>query len=140
MTLDSIDRLVVEELRAVKRRSLLEGLPPTATQEGQHTSSLAEKAGLIMTQGPSQHHITYQQQYRKCGKPSCRTCRSGPGHGPYWYAYWREGPHLRSAYIGKAGPALLETPLGSSTPESRKERRSADTVDELSPGEEESLE
>jgi hypothetical protein len=93
-----------------------------------------------MAQLPNNHHITYQLQYRKCGKPSCRTCRSGPGHGPYWYAYWREGSRLRSAYIGKVRPASLETPLGSSAPESRKETRSGDTVDEPPPGEGESLE
>ncbi len=28
-------------------------------------------------------------RYVRCGKPNCR-CRSGPGHGPYWYLVWRE--------------------------------------------------
>jgi hypothetical protein len=32
----------------------------------------------------------------KCGKPQCRSCP----HGPYWYAYYREGKRLRSRYIG----------------------------------------
>ena len=58
-----------------------------------------------MTQLPTDQHVTYQLQYRKCGKASCGTCRDGQGHGPYWYAYWREGPRLRSAYIGKVQPA-----------------------------------
>jgi hypothetical protein len=58
-----------------------------------------------MTQLPSNQHITYQLQYRKCGKTSCGTCRDGHGHGPYWYAYWREGSRLRSGYIGKVQPA-----------------------------------
>jgi len=57
-----------------------------------------------MTQLPSDQHITYQLQYRKCGKPSCSTCRDRQGHGPYWYAYWREGSRLRSGYIGKVSP------------------------------------
>ena len=57
-----------------------------------------------MIQVPSDLHITYQHQYRKCGKPSCSTCRTGQGHGPYWYAYWREGSRLRSGYIGKVHP------------------------------------
>jgi len=55
-----------------------------------------------MTQLPKHKHITYQLQYRKCGKPNCRTCRTSQGHGPYWYAYWYEGPRLRSGYIGKS--------------------------------------
>ncbi|MBA2396664.1 MAG: hypothetical protein H0V70_28395 [Ktedonobacteraceae bacterium] len=59
-----------------------------------------------MTVIPSDQHITYQLQYRKCGKASCSTCRNGQGHGPYWYAYWREGSRLRSGYIGKIHPHL----------------------------------
>ena len=57
-----------------------------------------------MTQLPVDQHITYQLQYRKCGKPTCSTCKSGVGHGPYWYAYWRDGAILRSGYIGKIQP------------------------------------
>ena len=54
-----------------------------------------------MAQLPKDKHITYQLQYRKCGKPNCSTCRNGRGHGPYWYGYWYEGTRLRSSYIGK---------------------------------------
>jgi hypothetical protein len=57
-----------------------------------------------MTKLPGDHHITYQLQFRKCGKHTCSTCRDGQGHGPYWYAYWREGSRLRSGYIGKMPP------------------------------------
>ncbi len=57
-----------------------------------------------MIQLPNGCHITYQLQFRKCGKPTCSTCRDGQGHGPYWYAYWREGSRLRSRYVGKEPP------------------------------------
>ncbi len=57
-----------------------------------------------MTELPNDQHITYQLQHRKCGKASCSTCRNGHGHGPYWYAYWREGARLRSGYVGKVSP------------------------------------
>jgi hypothetical protein len=59
-----------------------------------------------MTDIPRDQHITYQLQFRKCGKASCSTCRNGQGHGPYWYAYWREGSRLRSGYVGKVHPNL----------------------------------
>jgi hypothetical protein len=59
---------------------------------------------------PNDQHITYQLQYRKCGKVSCRTCREGQGHGPYWYAYWREGSKLRSGYVGKVHPNQRQLP------------------------------
>jgi len=62
-----------------------------------------------MIQLPNDQHITYQFQYRKCGKASCSTCRDGQGHGPYWYAYWREGSRLLSGYIGKIPPSTLTT-------------------------------
>jgi hypothetical protein len=65
------------------------------------------REGQRMIQLPNNHRVTYQLQYRKCGKTTCSTCREGPGHGPYWYAYWREGARLRSGYIGKVRPESL---------------------------------
>jgi hypothetical protein len=48
---------------------------------------------------PNNRHLTYQLQYRKCGKPGCHPC-SNRGHGPYWYAYWRdEEGRVRSKHI-----------------------------------------
>lgn len=43
---------------------------------------------------------TYRSEYVKCGKAGCRKCP----HGPYWYAYWREGSRTRKRYIGKVDP------------------------------------
>jgi len=57
-----------------------------------------------MSKIPSDQHITYQLQFRKCGKSSCSKCRNTQGHGPYWYAYWRVGSRLVSGYVGKIGP------------------------------------
>jgi predicted ATPase/DNA-binding SARP family transcriptional activator len=33
----------------------------------------------------------------------------GPGHGPYWYAHWREGGRQRSRYLGKDPPPEAAT-------------------------------
>jgi hypothetical protein len=63
-----------------------------------------------MTELPNDQHITYQLQFRKCGKASCSTCHNSQGHGPYWYAYWRDGARLRSGYIGKISPTS-STPM-----------------------------
>ena len=57
---------------------------------------------------PTDLHITYQLQYRKCGKPSCGTCKRGSGHGPYWYAYWSENGRTKTRYIGVHHPPDLE--------------------------------
>lgn len=52
--------------------------------------------------------ITLQVQYRTCGKPHCRKCREGKGHGPYRYAYWKDTTtgRLTSKYIGKVASVV----------------------------------
>ncbi len=91
-----------------------------------------------MAQLPADQHITYQLQYRKCGKSSCKTCREGKGHGPYWYAYWREGSRLRSGYIGKTPPdaiaraknSLIDASLSSQNDESMPAPNEEDNLHE----------
>src|SRR6266851_7237375 len=73
--------------------------------------SVLWKGRGYMTQLPDNQRVTYQFQYRKCGKATCSTCRNGRGHGPYWYAYWNDGSRLRSGYIGKVRPEKLCTPV-----------------------------
>ncbi len=59
----------------------------------------------------SQAHVTYSRQFRRCNKSDCSCCSLGaPGHGPYWYAYWREGRRLRSHYLGKQLPPAVAGP------------------------------
>jgi len=54
---------------------------------------------------PADAHVTYSQQHRRCGKAACAACANGgPGHGPYWYAYWRADGRLCSRYLGKQVP------------------------------------
>jgi hypothetical protein len=64
--------------------------------------------GLLMALGdeeggreqPGDPEVTYRLENVRCGKPNCRSCP----HGPYWYAYYREGKKLRSRYIGRELP------------------------------------
>lgn len=49
---------------------------------------------------PRDHAV--RVEYRRCGKPTCSTCSSGQGHGPYRYAVWRDGSKVRRKYLGKA--------------------------------------
>lgn len=46
--------------------------------------------------------VRYYQQYRRCGKASCKTCSNGPGHGPYWYG--RDKRTGKRFYIGRELP------------------------------------
>lgn len=52
---------------------------------------------------------SYRQEYVRCGKPACTRCSAGTGHGPYWYAYWRERGRLRKRYVGKERPLPTST-------------------------------
>ncbi|HTK08250.1 MAG TPA: DUF6788 family protein, partial [Ktedonobacteraceae bacterium] len=52
--------------------------------------------------------ITYHQQVSFCGKPRCRKCREGTGHGPYWYAYETINGRTTRRYIGKDLPADVQ--------------------------------
>src|SRR5579872_987529 len=57
--------------------------------------------------------ITYHQQVSYCGKPRCRRCREGTGHGPYWYAYQTVNGRTVRTYVGKELPAELQPqPVG----------------------------
>lgn len=44
--------------------------------------------------------VTFRQEMVRCGKKGCTRCP----HGPYWYAYWREGGRVKSRYVGKELP------------------------------------
>jgi predicted ATPase/DNA-binding SARP family transcriptional activator/Tfp pilus assembly protein PilF len=67
---------------------------------------IRQEAGAVsQLYPPPDAHVVYSQQFRRCNKPDCHTCRgNGPGHGPYWYAYWREDGRRCSRYLGKERP------------------------------------
>ena len=50
-------------------------------------------------EAPANHSV--RREYRKCGAAICRSCREGPGHGPYLYAVWREGKKVKRKYLGR---------------------------------------
>lgn len=55
---------------------------------------------------PGMPTVTYRLQHIRCGK-SCSSCP----HGPYWYAFWKEGGRSRSQYIGSVLPAEVRQML-----------------------------
>jgi hypothetical protein len=71
------------------------------------TSSHAtvETAAMKADEIPAGVTITYSRQYRRCGKSGCTTCAGGaPGHGPYWYGYWRADGRPYKRYVGRTLP------------------------------------
>jgi len=61
---------------------------------------LAAREGGVVGGNEAPGKVTYRQERVRCGRENCTRCP----HGPYWYAYWREGGRLRSRYIGKEMP------------------------------------
>ena len=57
--------------------------------------------------------ITYHQQMSYCGKARCSKCRTGIGHGPYWYAYQTVNGRIKRTYIGKELPRDAEHLAGT---------------------------
>ena len=76
-----------------KKRASSKPLPKTAR------TVVEQVAGLEIIEGNA---VAFQLERVRCGKAKCRVCRAaGGGHGPYWYAYWRQRGGTRSLYIGK---------------------------------------
>ena len=50
----------------------------------------------------------------KCGKPGCKKCSEGDGHGPYLYRYYTDPKtgKYTSQYIGKTLPPELAEEFG----------------------------
>lgn len=70
--------------------------------------ALGDEEGAEAASGDPE--VTYRLESVRCGKPSCRSCP----HGPYWYAYFREGDKLRSRYIGRELPEDVKAKLSQS--------------------------
>src|SRR5579875_233336 len=48
-------------------------------------------------------------QFRKCGKPVCKVCAAGKGHGPYYYGTKLIDGKKKSKYFGTHPPVSLES-------------------------------
>jgi hypothetical protein len=67
---------------------------------------VAPAAGATTTRHALPKTASYRHEYVRCGKAACTRCRTGTGHGPYWYAYWRQDGRLHKRYLGKIPPQV----------------------------------
>lgn len=89
-----IERLSLEEKQAL-RAWLGEQIA-----KDEQPPEVETKKGRAVVEAKKEGRITYQSELVKCGKPNCR-CADGQLHGPYWYAYRKQGQKLQSWYVGK---------------------------------------
>ena len=90
----AIDRALIRQIRSLDEydlRRLTIFIRGLLVQQG---------AELPDEPGQKQGQVSYRLEPVSCGKPGCTRCP----HGPYWYAYWREGGKTRSRYIGRRLP------------------------------------
>lgn len=94
----SILNWLTEELKAESNVEMLMPLNPSA---------MSTSGSVVIVEQRHYEGKTYQLEKRRCGKKGC-ICLDGEisevGHGPYWYAYWREAGKLRNMYVGKRAP------------------------------------
>jgi hypothetical protein len=97
-SLMSLSRELLREVRALDeydlRRLMLFAGEMVAVRTG--SPSISEPS----RRAAGGHRVSYRQQRVRCGKAGCTRCP----HGPYWYAFWREGGRVRSQYVGKQLP------------------------------------
>lgn len=99
----SLDRKLMQQLRQLDRHDLrrvlifVRGL----------LHSIGDDAAEVVESGS----VTYRLETVRCGKDSCTSCP----HGPYWYAYFREGGKLRSRYIGRELPPDVRATVADGT-------------------------
>lgn len=80
---------------------------PTRPRTRRHAPRSAHRSVLVRL--PSDTQIGYRLQTAYCGKPGCKKCRAGEGHGPYWYAYQHINGRAVRRYVGKALPAQADS-------------------------------
>jgi len=95
-----LDRKLMQQLRQLDRHDLRHVLI--------FVRGLLHSVGDAAAEEVESGSVTYRLEAVRCGKEGCTTCP----HGPYWYAYFREGDKLRSRYIGRELPADVRASLG----------------------------
>ena len=88
----SLDRKLIQQLRQLDRHDLRRVLIFVRGLLHAHGDEAAE---VVETES-----VTYRLESVRCGKEGCKSCP----HGPYWYAYYRDGGKLKSRYIGRELP------------------------------------
>lgn len=82
-----------------------------ATRPSQQHVLLPSQKEVSLISSPPTSEVRYHLQTAFCGKPGCRLCHAGTGHGPYWYAYQTIGGRTVRRYVGKTLPSpVLSAP------------------------------
>lgn len=90
----------IQQLSLEEKQALREWLDQQI-EEDQAPPEVKPQQDREVTERKQVGRVTYQAELIKCGKSNCRCATEGKLHGPYWYAYRKQGRKLKSWYIGK---------------------------------------
>lgn len=93
----------ITALTLKQKQALAQWLKQQIAKEQQTVDRPRSSRSLVLD-STKENDVLYRLEKRRCGKEGCH-CMGGElgevGHGPYWYAYWREDGRLKTCYIGK---------------------------------------
>ena len=105
-SLDSL-RTTLQRLSLEQKQEIYAWLEEAIAVEAQGAIEIPQQSRLAAIEQRHYEGKVYQLEKRRCNKADCR-CMTGAvaevGHGPYWYAYWKEQKKVRSQYVGKRPP------------------------------------
>jgi hypothetical protein len=107
-SLDNL-RATLQRLTLEQKQALYAWLGEAIARESTEQTALEtlQQDDTAITETRYYQGKTYQHEKRRCHRAGCK-CMTGEvaevGHGPYWYAYWKEKGKLRSQYVGKRSP------------------------------------
>ena len=89
---------------------------PPGLMHDMRVTSLSVPGDLCKGTGEDMdNEVTYRQQVSFCGKPRCRKCQRGIGHGPYWFSFQVVDGHTVRTYIGKHLPPGVQIPTAQTS-------------------------
>lgn len=71
-------------------------------------------------------NATFRPEHVTCGKPDCQKL-----HGPYLYAYWKNGKRLRKKYIGKTPDELRSRKIAKQVGTTRTKMKKSKFIAEI---------
>jgi hypothetical protein len=99
---DQVEKTIRQIMRMVEGFSLDELLDLRFDLEEKIEQLRSEGKSTGSAVAEKEPTVTVREEWKRCGKPSCRCNTEGELHGPYIYEYWKEDGRTRSRYIGKA--------------------------------------
>ena len=100
-------RATLQRLNLQQKQEIYAWLAEAIASEAEAALVIPLRLEAAVTERRRYQDKVYQREKRRCNRASCK-CMVGEvadvGHGPYWYAYWKEQGKVKSQYIRKRAP------------------------------------